>query len=509
MNLPRLQLEIKLLIFFLFVALLPLVLMNLLFLNHFLSLILADLNKMIVSLALLVITLLFIVLLTVWISQHIVDPIKQIHIAFREAGLGNLSKRLSVHTGDEIEDLANGFNAMVDNLQKSIASLQREREIISAERNKFAIVLSGITDPVIAVDLNRTIVIFNNAAEELIGISASDAIGKPLEGVMKIFHEGTEIPSSHYCPIRTDDFEGVVFNKKELKLVGQNGKEAYVNIIVGKIKEAVSIHLGCILAIHDKTTEKSLEEMKLDFVSMAAHELRTPLTSLKGYLSVFIEDNKAMFNDEQMMFLNRINISASQLTNLVENLLSVSRIERGAFSVRTEALDWIELVGKAIEDLMDRAKDRRIELTFTRPMHVISKLSVDRLRIDEVLTNLLSNAIAYTQPGGKVTVSIEEKDREVITHIQDTGQGIPKDAIPHLFTKFFRVSGALEAGSKGTGLGLYISKAIIAMHNGKIWVESELGKGSTFSFSLPALPAQQSYIKENGYEALSHTHIHG
>ncbi|MBI4040073.1 PAS domain-containing sensor histidine kinase [Candidatus Daviesbacteria bacterium] len=251
------------------------------------------------------------------------------------------------------------------------------------------------------------------------------------------------------------------------------------------IKEGAKSNLGSIITIHDVSEEHELETMKMDFVSMAAHELRTPLTSIKGYLSVFINENKDKFDNDQMMFLNRINISAEQLTGLIENLLNVSRIERGVVTLNPEQVNWAENLQAVVNEFKNRAEEKRIDLSFTPATVPLPTIKVDKIRINEVLGNLLSNAIAYTQPGGKVIVWAESDGKNIATHIKDTGEGIPKEAIPHLFTKFFRVSGVLEQGSKGTGLGLYISKSIIEMHHGKIWVESELGKGSTFSFSLP------------------------
>lgn len=362
--------------------------------------------------------------------------------------------------------------------------IKKDREIISAERNKLAVALSGITDAVVGVDLKNNIVIFNAAAQKLTNTSEKEALGKHLDQVITLFDEEREIPPAEYAPIKLDSFEGVIFNKKSVKFVAKN-KQSVVNVITGKIKEGVSINLGSILVFHDITEEKKLEEMKLDFVSMAAHELRTPLTSLRGYLSVFMEENKKMFNSEQAMFLNRMNISASQLTSLVENLLNVSRIERGVFTISLEPIDWVATARGIVDNFQGRAKDRQINLTLQEPKTPMPKIYADKLRIDEVLSNLISNAIAYTKPNGSVTVVIEKSENDIITHVTDTGQGIPKEAMPHLFTKFFRVSGALESGSKGTGLGLYISKAIIDMHNGKIWVESQVDRGSTFSFSLP------------------------
>ena len=127
---------------------------------------------------------------------------------------------------------------------------------------------------------------------------------------------------------------------------------------------------------------------------------------------------------------------------------------------------------------------------FQPPAQVIPPVMADRLRITEVVTNLVANAINYTQPGGKINVTIERQGNEIITSVKDTGVGIPKEALPKLFTKFFRVTGKLTQGSKGTGLGLYISKAIVEMHKGRIWVDSEPGRGTTFSFSLPIVTGE-------------------
>ena len=360
-----------------------------------------------------------------------------------------------------------------------------EKMVIVAERNKLATVLAGILDVVIAVDRNRNILTFNTSAERLTGYSVSFAIGKPINKIITVFDKDAEILPSKYCPIKTNGFENVVFSKNDLKVVAANGKESFVNLTASQIKEGKHINLGCILTLHDITKEKQLEEMKLDFVSMAAHELRTPLTSIRGYLSVFMEENKDKFDATQNMFLHRISIAVQQLLGLTENLLNASRIEKGVFTVSMQTVDWVANVAEAVEEFLERARDKKISLTFIKPQQGTFFVKADKVRINEVLLNLLSNAISYTGENGKISVSIEQKGQEVITHVKDTGAGIPKNAIPHLFTKFFRVSAKISQGTKGTGLGLYISKAIVERHGGRIWVESEVGKGSTFSFSLP------------------------
>jgi PAS domain S-box-containing protein len=446
-------------------------------------------------------------------SFQLTNPIKMLQKATNLLERGALETRTNIKSGDEIEELGTAFNTMASYLQTSFQQLQLqklrsdkaaqlllkrdlevrqindeledEKALILGERNKLSVVLSGIEDGVIAVDLDRKILTFNAAAERLTMLSAKDVIGKPIQEVIKVYEKNEELDVADYCPIRVDGFEGVVAKKDEVRIVGAKEKQSYVKLIAGTITEGSIVGLGCILTLHDISREKELEEMKLDFVSMAAHELRTPLTSVLGYLSVFIHESSKRLTDEENMFLNRIKIAAQQLSALVENLLSVSRIERNSFTINKVPTDWLPLVKQIVAEFQPRADEKKIQLTLVEPQGELPKAMTDPLRITEVLNNLIANAINYSQVGGSVSISMESKDNMIVTHVKDTGHGIPKEALPHLFTKFFRVSGKLEQGSKGTGLGLYISKAIVEMHNGKIGVESEVGKGTTFSFSLP------------------------
>lgn len=382
----------------------------------------------------------------------------------------------------ELEDLNKQLQSEGEIIEKKVEKRTQE---LSIERNKLSLILSGIVDCVIAVDMEKRIILFNKAAENLIGLSITEVFGKPLEEIIKVFDNVTEVSSSIYCPIRTDKFEGIIYHKTGLKLFGSKGKQTYINLLAGQIEEGASVNLGCILTLHDVSEEKQLDEMKLDFVSMAAHELRTPLTSLKSYLYIFMRDYLKSMDEKAATMIQRMNISTQKLISLVNNLLSIARIERGTLTVKLQPVDWISNVKDVISEVMSQAKDKGLELILDLPSSILPKANVDPTRINEVLSNLLTNAISYTAAGGKITVGVQLKDEEIITHIKDTGHGIPKAALPHLFTKFFRVSGPLEQGSKGTGLGLYIAKSIILMHGGRIWVKSELNIGSTFSFALP------------------------
>jgi PAS domain S-box-containing protein len=437
------------------------------------------------------------VLLTVislLISGGLTNSIKKLKRMAEEIKKGNLHARANINTGDEIQELAESFNKMSSSLMISENVLKEENEFITAERNKLEITLAGITDAVIAVDQSRRVVLFNKAAELLTGYSPEEALNAPIDTLITLVEADQELAVEQFCPIQPQISEGVTLNKENVTLIGKNDRRTEISLIVSTIKEASSVNLGCILTLHDMTKEKQLEDMKLDFVSMAAHELRTPLTAITGYLSVYLSENEANLNEDQKMLVTRANLAGQQLMGLVENLLNVSQIERGTITLHVAPIDWKETVVHSVEDLQSRAKDKNITLNFIDNAKEIKPVYADKLRITEVLNNLVSNAINYTDPGGTVTVWLESNEEEVTTYVKDTGIGIPAEALSHLFTKFFRVSGPLEQGSKGTGLGLYISKSIVEMHHGRIWVESELNKGSTFMFSLPTKPYDQDSV---------------
>jgi two-component system sensor histidine kinase VicK len=416
------------------------------------------------------------ILISAWVIPNkllkSLDIFQQISQAIES---GKFPPPARIEPNDELSELARATNKLSQNVQQYIQKANYDKLVLS---------LSIITDAVIAVDFQRNIILFNRPAEVLTNWSAQQVIGQPIGQVIKVFDKRDDLSSLIYCPVGNNDSSVLLFSRDNLQVNG-NQKEVFVNMTTKQIPEGSNINLGAILTLHDITHEKQLEAMKLDFVSMAAHELRTPLTSIKGYLSVFMEENVNKFNSEQQMFLNRISHSTEQLINLVENLLNVSRVERGTFSIFRQQQDWIELVKHITTDLTNKAMDKKIVLTFHDTGIQKFNVEVDKLRMTEVVTNLISNAINYTPVGGSVDVWIEANEREVTTHIKDSGVGIPKEAQNHLFSKFYRVANKLGPSVKGTGLGLYISKAIVEMHHGKIWVNSEEGKGSIFSFTIP------------------------
>ncbi|PIZ47634.1 hypothetical protein COY32_01345 [candidate division WWE3 bacterium CG_4_10_14_0_2_um_filter_41_14] len=201
------------------------------------------------------------------------------------------------------------------------------------------------------------------------------------------------------------------------------------------------------------------------------------------------------FNDDHKLFVNRGLESAQQLMDLVDDLLAISRIERGVLKLIITPIDWQQLLEQSIKDTAALASRKEITVTVKDPPIPLPKVEADESRIKEVLHNLISNAIKYSPAKTTITVSAEREENAIVTHVSDEGIGIPQNALPRLFSKFYRVSASTgENAHTGTGLGLYISKAMIDMHHGKIWVDSKISKGSTFSFSLPIKsPVTQIY----------------
>lgn len=229
---------------------------------------------------------------------------------------------------------------------------------------------------------------------------------------------------------------------------------------------------------------KELDELKDEFVSVASHELRTPMTAIKSYLWMALYKSPKPFDPKTSEYLDIAIKSTDRLIKLVQDLLTVSRIEGKRLIFNLETVDICQLAVQIYKELKIKADENRIKLTFTKPKKPLM-VSIDKTRIMEVMENLLGNALKFTPKGGQVNLSLVENENTVEIHIKDTGPGIAKEEQELLFQKFSRLENRPTSNTPGTGLGLYIAKQIIALHHGKIWVESKVGEGSTFVFSLP------------------------
>lgn len=249
-----------------------------------------------------------------------------------------------------------------------------------------------------------------------------------------------------------------------------------------------------------KEREIKVSKSKSEFISIVAHQLRTPLSAMKWTLRLLLDGDLDPISEKQAKFLQRGYESNERMIRLISDLLDVTRIEEGRFGYALQEMDITKIIAKSAEEFEILAKKREIRLIISPPAQPPPMLFIDPARISLVVSNLLSNAINYTLPGGSVTVTVKSNPTEVEVAIQDTGVGIPQEQISKLFTKFFRASNVLRMQINGTGLGLFIAKNILLRHGGRIWGESEEGKGSTFRFTLPlaktAIPESEKALEE-------------
>jgi len=252
-----------------------------------------------------------------------------------------------------------------------------------------------------------------------------------------------------------------------------------------------------ILILVDRTEDYLKQEKQMEFISLAAHELRGPITVMRGIVDVFKTELSPQLSQDHQDLLIRMGVSARQLAGYVENILSVSRIEKETFEVRREEVNWPLIIERSVEDLSIRATAHHRKLSFTIPPD-LPTVAADPIAITHVITNLVDNAIKYSKEDGQIIVKSVLKDGEVETTVQDFGIGIPTSVVDNLFTKFYRSHKSKQLTS-GTGLGLYLCKTIIEAHGGTIWVRSSEDRGTTFGFTLPvyASVAQELKNKDN------------
>jgi len=344
-----------------------------------------------------------------------------------------------------------------------------------------------MSDGVFALDRSGRIILFNKAASELTGRSIEEVAGQLAEKVMPFRAAGQLVMTRWLATHPGTNHK--IGEWKGLELYDSRGRTLYVDVQAMLLKSDPN-GIAALVTVHDLTETQHLEEMKIDFVALAAHELRTPLTEIKGYLDLLKAEAKRLSKSD-VEFLDRSISSANMLSGLVHNLLNVARIEHGELGFSPEPLAFHDFLLEITHNLKNTAETQHRTLV----THIPAKLptvTADATAIREVVINLVDNAIKNTAAGrGKIEVIASYKSRELEVSVKDNGVGIPEDAVPHLFTKFFRVS-EMKSTTRGTGLGLYICKSIIDAHGGHIWVESEIGNGSTFSFRLPLVPVEKA-----------------
>lgn len=392
---------------------------------------------------------------------------------------GDFSQEIKSRSKDEIGQLGETFNRMAHRLRESYGRLAFEQQRDEA-------MLKGMGEGLIAIDDQQRIVVINKVAAELLELGDENAINKePIKENYQLYHLGAKKDSKVHADARPS-FMALKTGKRVEDVLGfldSGGIKRQLNIAASPFMVDGKV-VGVVTIIRDVTKEKEVDRMKTEFISLASHQLRTPLSAIKWFTEMLINGDAGKLQTDQMDFAKNISDSTERMIALVNSLLNISRIESGRIMIVPQPTDLRELVGGITNDL--KAKTEEKQQTLIISVHEgLPKINLDPRLISQVYLNLLTNAIKYTQKGGEVSVFISKKDDKVISQVTDNGYGIPKEQQDRLFQKFFRASNAVKVETDGTGLGLYLIKAIIESSGGEIWFESEEGKGSTFWFSIP------------------------
>lgn len=353
---------------------------------------------------------------------------------------------------------------------------------IEEERKKDSALLSSIGEGVLAVDKSGKIILLNLAGEQITGFLEEELLDNRVSETLGLWSKDKKSIEEKESPISQVLTDGKTIALAEVYLKKRDGTLFPAYFSVAATRDADDKIMGAIVVFRDITRELEVEQMKQELISIATHELRTPITGIKGYLDMILAGDAGEINPEAKEMLEEITKINQRLGDLVDDLLNVGRIEQGRIEVKPAPMDLNKLIENVVGELQIQAKDKKLELKYDKTD--IPQVKADLERTRQILINLIGNAIKYTLEGS-VTVTAEKQDKMVAVNIKDTGLGMNKEAQKRLFEKFYRVKSEKTRQITGTGLGLWITKQLVEKQGGKISVQSEEGKGSTFHFSLP------------------------
>jgi two-component system phosphate regulon sensor histidine kinase PhoR len=401
--------------------------------------------------------------LSLLISLAVTRPLAKISSVAKAIASGDFSKKILVRSDDEIGDLEKTLNYMSDEIKTKIGKIE------SGEA-KLETVLSGMIEGVIVTDARGKITLANPSIRKLFFIDTAPEGKTPLEVI-----RNSAVQDIVDRVLKGDQriaTEEISVSSPEEKFIKVSG----VAIIKEKQRE------GAIFVFHDITELRRLEKVRQDFVANVSHELRTPLSSIKGYSETLI--GGVSNEKDRQEFLGIIYRESDRLAKLINDLLDLSKIESGKMAMVFMPVEIAPLMRRSAGVLEKSARDKSIKIKFNIPDGLPNAMA-DENRLSQVFLNLFDNAIKYTPEGGSVEISVTAQGKFLKVDVSDTGVGIPQSDLPRVFERFYRVDKARSRQLGGTGLGLSIVKHIVQSHGGQVWVNSEEGRGSTFSFTIP------------------------
>ena len=422
----------------------------------------------------------FILVVTLLLLENRRDNIrlKEINQKVKDLIAGDYSQVLDLQGSTEITNITNNLNDLSEVIRLTQENLEQESKRLNS-------ILSYMTDGVLATNRRGQITMINDMAKKQLGVQKEDVLNKSILELLKI----------------EDEYElrDLITQIPELMIDSQdvNGEFLSLRVRFALVRRESGFISGLVAVLHDTTEQEKEERERRLFVSNVSHELRTPLTSVKSYLEAL--DEGALYDPVAPDFIKVSLDETNRMMRMVTDLLHLSRIDNATTQLDVELINFtafITFILNRFDKMRSQDDEKKYELVRDYPINSVW-IEIDTDKMTQVIDNILNNAIKYSPDGGKITVSMKTTDDQMILSIKDQGLGIPKQDLPKIFDRFYRVDRARSRAQGGTGLGLAIAKEIIKQHNGFIWAKSEYGKGSTFTI---VLPYDKDAVKEEIWE---------
>ena len=404
--------------------------------------------------------------------------LKQLNQKVKDLIAGDYSQVLDMQGNSEITNITNNLNDLSEVIRLTQENLEQESKRLHS-------ILSYMTDGVLATNRRGQITMINDMAKRQLGVESDEALNQNILELLKI----------------EDEYElrDLITQSPELMIYSQNVKGEYISLRVrfALIRRESGFISGLVAVLHDTTEQEKEERERRLFVSNVSHELRTPLTSVKSYLEAL--DEGALSEPVAPDFIKVSLDETNRMMRMVTDLLHLSRIDNATSHLDVELINFtafITFILNRFDKIRAQDEEKKYEIVRDYPITSVW-IEIDTDKMTQVIDNILNNAIKYSPDGGKITVSMKTTDDQMILSISDQGLGIPKEDLPKIFDRFYRVDKARSRAQGGTGLGLAIAKEIVKQHNGFIWAKSEYGKGSTFTI---VLPYDRDAVKEEVWE---------
>ena len=422
----------------------------------------------------------FILVVTLLLLENRRDNIrlKQINQKVKDLIAGDYSQVLDMQGSSEITNITNNLNDLSEVIRLTQENLEQESKRLHS-------ILSYMTDGVLATNRRGKITMINDMAKKQLGVQKEEVLNKSILELLKIEDEY--------------DLRDLITQIPELVIDSQDAHGEYLSLRVrfALVRRESGFISGLVAVLHDTTEQEKEERERRLFVSNVSHELRTPLTSVKSYLEAL--DEGALSEPVAPDFIKVSLDETNRMMRMVTDLLHLSRIDNATSHLDVELINFtafITFILNRFDQIRGQDEEKKYELVRDYPITSVW-IEIDTDKMTQVIDNILNNAIKYSPDGGKITVTMKTTDDQMILSISDQGLGIPKQDLPRIFDRFYRVDRARSRAQGGTGLGLSIAKEIIKQHNGFIWAKSIYGKGSTFTI---VLPYDKDAVKEEVWE---------